>query len=276
MAVIDGKWLSKEGLTYFWSKIKSIFTKQTETNVIANAGAKNLFPNAAASQTIGGVTFTVHDDGTVTVNGTKTNNDWFILSENNSFDAGTYTLSDGLPDDTINCRLIISTARSMSATIMSTETNLRTQTRTFTTAKTGLYYAIRIASGATVNNLTFKPMIRRAEITDDTFQPYAPTNRELYETRFASKTILPNNVDLNNIKTGGIYNGVNSTGNSAVHMPVAAGSFNFVLTVIEANEFIIQIFKQLNSAGDPNFYIRRFYIYNSDWDSWYQFTGTQV
>lgn len=65
-------------------------------------------------------------------------------------------------------------------------------------------------------------------------------------------------------------------GNSAVHMPVATGSFNFVLTVIEANEFIIQIFKQLNSAGDPNFYVRRFYIYNSDWDSWYQFTGTQV
>jgi hypothetical protein len=25
------------------------------------------------------------------------------------------------------------------------------------------------------------PMIRRAEITDGTFQPYAPTNRELYE-----------------------------------------------------------------------------------------------
>ena len=40
MAVIDGKWLSKEGLTYFWSKIKAIFTKQTETNVIANLGAK--------------------------------------------------------------------------------------------------------------------------------------------------------------------------------------------------------------------------------------------
>lgn len=276
MAVIDGKWFSKEAFTYFWSKIKTILTKQTETNVIANLGAKNLFPNIAVSQTVGGVTFTVNDDGTVTANGTKTNNDWFILSENNSFDAGTYTLSDGLPDDTINCRLIISTARSMSAAIMSTETNLRTQTKTFTTAQTGLYYAIRIVSGTTVNNLTFKPMIRRAEITDSTFQPYAPSNRELYETRFASKTILPDNVDLNNIKTGGIYNGVASTGNSAVHMPVANGSFMFVLTVIEANESIIQIFKQLNFAGDSNLYIRRFYIYNSDWDGWYQFTGTQV
>lgn len=152
-----------------------------EISILAAQGAKNLFPNTAISQTIGGVTFTVNGDGTVTVNGTKTNNDWFILSENNSFDAGTYTLSDGLPDDTANCRLIISTTLSMSAAIMSTETGLRTQTKTFTTAQTGLYYAIRIANGATVNNLTFKPMIRRAEITDSTYVPYAPTNRELYE-----------------------------------------------------------------------------------------------
>lgn len=148
---------------------------------VAALGAKNLFPITAISQTIGGVTFTVNDDGTVTANGTKTNNDWFILSENNSFDANTYTLSDGLPNDTTDCQLIVATARSMSAAIMATAVNSRPQTKTFTTAQTGLYYAIRIASGKTVNNLTFKPMIRRAEITDDSYAPYAPTNRELYE-----------------------------------------------------------------------------------------------
>lgn len=148
---------------------------------VAALGAKNLFPITAISQTIGGITFTVNSDGTVTANGTKTNNDWFILSENNSFDANTYTLSDGLPNDTTDCQLIIATARSMSAAIMATAVNSRPQTKTFTTAQNGLYYAIRIASGKTVNNLTFKPMIRRAEITDDSYAPYAPTNRELYE-----------------------------------------------------------------------------------------------
>ena len=41
---------------------------------------------------------------------------------------------------------------------------------------------IRISNGYEIANpITFKPMIRRAEITDDTFTPYAPTNRELYE-----------------------------------------------------------------------------------------------
>ena len=66
MAVIDGEWLSKEGLTYFWSKIKSIFTKQTETNVIANLGAKNILRFTAKTETVGGVTFTVNADGSVT------------------------------------------------------------------------------------------------------------------------------------------------------------------------------------------------------------------
>ena len=156
--------------------------QQLEIDYAINTGSKNLFPNIAVSQTVGGVTFTVNDDGTITVNGTKTNNDWFILSENNSFDAGTYTLSDGLPEDTTDCRLIITTGTSLGTAIMGTETNRRTHTKTFTTAQTGLYYAIRIASGKTVNNLTFKPMIRRAEITDSTYVPYAPTNRGLYET----------------------------------------------------------------------------------------------
>lgn len=155
--------------------------QDNEISILAAQGAKNLFPITAISQTIGGVTFTVNGDGTVTANGTKTNNDWFVLSENNSFDANTYTLSDGLPEDTTGSRLVISTAQSMSAAIMLTGTGVRTQTKKFTTAQTGLYYAIRIESGSTVNNLTFKPMIRRAEITDNTFVPYAPTNRELYE-----------------------------------------------------------------------------------------------
>lgn len=40
---------------------------------------------------------------------------------------------------------------------------------------------IRIEDGVTVSNLTFKPMIRLASDPDDTYQPYAMTNRELTE-----------------------------------------------------------------------------------------------
>lgn len=156
--------------------------QQLEIDYAINTGAKNLFPITATSQTLGGITFTVNSDGTITANGTKTNNEWFILSENNIINPGTYTLSDGLPDDTTGCRLIIGPDRSLGSAIMSTATGARTQTRTFADAQTGLYYAIRIESGTTVNNLVFKPMIRHAEVSDDHYAPYAPTNRELYET----------------------------------------------------------------------------------------------
>lgn len=283
MAVIDGKWLSKEGLTYFWSKIKAIFTKQTETNVIANLGAKNLLdytftingdPNA---RTNNGVTFTLNADGTISLSGTATANITAAWIQQKYVVPDDPVILSGCPSGGASNKYridILNGNQTGSVVAADYGNGVEIKSSMFTNG-IGLI-RIRIQNGQVCDNLIFKPMIRRAEITDPTFQPYAPTNRELYETRFASKTILPNNVDLNNIKTGGIYNGVTSTGNTAVHMPVANGSFYFVLTVIEANESIIQIFKQLNSAGDPNLYIRRFFIYNSDWDSWYQFTGTQV
>lgn len=47
---------------------------------------------------------------------------------------------------------------------------------------------IDIQAGATLNSVTFKPMIRDARITDPTYVPYAMTNRELTE-RFKVLTI---------------------------------------------------------------------------------------
>lgn len=278
MAAIDGTWLSKEGLTYFWSKIKAIFTKQTETNVIANLGAKNLF-NIDGDTAVYQCTYT-HADNILAITGTGS---YARVAFPIALPAGEYIFTANADQLSVSGRVRFNTASAGSGTTIAPDIDITNQGSISQTisleAETSFYvmFYSKVTSGTGESSAVYsKIMLRRAEITDDTFEPYAPTNRELYETRFASKTILPNNVDLNDIKAGGIYNGVNSTGNSAVHMPVATGSFNFVLTVIEANEFIIQIFKQLNSAGDPNFYVRRFYIYNSDWDSWYQFTGTQV
>ena len=45
--------------------------QQLEIDYAINTGAKNLLKITASSQTIKGVTFTVNDDQTVTVNGTN-------------------------------------------------------------------------------------------------------------------------------------------------------------------------------------------------------------
>lgn len=428
MAVIDGKWLSKEGLTYFWSKIKSIFTKQTETNAIANLGAKNnlFITNRNATFVVNGITFTKNADQTITATGTATANADYPLNSSQSLVIGQKYILSGCPtgggadnfflrqlrgaidygdgvtftaesssanffirirnghaiqgsltfkpmlrraeitDDTFepyaktnadltneneNQQLEIDYAINTGAknlfninavqTANHVTSSLSDGVLTVTSSGNWAHYSVPVnlpagdyiftttisnfsrASGAAATSVRMRiatstsggtapalvtvsgngpleipftwaggqlyvqyypnysatttyvssftasnSMVRRAEITDTTFQPYAPTNRELYKTRFASKTILPNDVDLNDIKTGGIYNGVNSTGNSASNMPVPNGSFYFNLIVLETNEFIMQIFKKLNMEGDLSFYIRRFYIYNTSWDAW--------
>lgn len=53
--------------------------------------------------------------------------------------------------------------------------------------------AIRINKGYTCNNLTFYPMIRKADIEDDTYEPYI-TNTELDVTLPALPTVTGTNV----------------------------------------------------------------------------------
>lgn len=282
MATVSGKWLSEEGLTYLWSRLKAIFTKQQETNVIANAGAKNVSLAKFATQTLSKVTFTANPDGTVTAtsDGAATGaanlpSTTFLLK------AGTYTFTcteTPQRDVTYDSYVYDVTA---SRTIARDNPN-DSPGNVFTLSQdTNVRINCRVAKNHTVSGLIFKPMIRRVEITDSTYQPYAPTNRQLFEAAYRASTMLSDNVDLDTLKTGGIYHGANSVGNSAVHMPVDTGSFNFTLMVIETGDFVIQVFKQLNASGDPHLFIRRFYIYNTSWDAWYSLdsilgVGTQL
>lgn len=156
--------------------------QETEIGVVANAGAKNLLKITATSQTIGGVTFTVNDDQTVTVNGTNdgTGASAFMIVPNEqaiTIPDGNYILSGCPASGGSNYDLRwYSYSQGKSAydtgagALVTKDGNTK-----------GSNIAIVVKTGQTANNLIFKPMIRHAEITDDTFVPYAPTNRELYE-----------------------------------------------------------------------------------------------
>ena len=144
-----------------------------------DSGAKNLLRNTASSQVVGGVTFTVNADGTIIANGTKTNNGWFYLSTGNSLAAGTYVLSSGLaPQSDMSIRLLISTEKNVESAIMSAEGGRQVHIKQLTSDYTGLYYAIRISSGTTVNNVVFKPMLCTASdwTVSQKFVPYALPN----------------------------------------------------------------------------------------------------
>lgn len=248
-------------------------------------GAKNKFSGTYTSQTLNGVVFTVNADGTITANrASSSSSSANMPSTTFTLKAGTYVFScSPNPERDVTYDSYIYSIDN-SATIARDNPNDPPR-NIFTLARdTTVRVNIRVASGYEASNLIFSPMICTKAEWDisQAVVPYAPTNRELYETKVSqkealtAKATLEDAIDLDTIKTAGIYNGVNSAGWNAVHMPVANGGFSFSLMVIESGEFIIQIFKQLNGAGDPDIYIRRFYIWNTGWDSWYKFTGVPV
>lgn len=135
---------------------------------------KNLLKNTAVSQTKNGVTFTVNEDGSVTANGTATSNAIFTLSEIALTVGKKYTLS-GCPEGGSSAAFKL---YGLDTTNWAGEGSDYGNGDTFTNRRSPAQYRIAIYAGYTADNLTFYPMLRYAEITDDTYEPYKPSVEE--------------------------------------------------------------------------------------------------
>lgn len=186
---------STAGSGIAWLKSYGFFTKDyyaynagglVSTNVSGKkVVGKNLFEITANSETIRGVTFIVDKEaGTVTVNGTSTGQINFLLCNFKLTDIlndnVAYTLT-GCPagGDYANTYSLY-VARIAGGTVWRDIGNGETYTVTSGEVLSQLYLLIR--SGATVNNLVFKPMIRRADVTDPTFEPYTSITYPIQST----------------------------------------------------------------------------------------------
>ena len=150
---------------------------------LVDGGSKNLLKITASSQTIKGVTFTVNDDQTVTVNGTNngTGPATFIIVPNaqvttipdgkyilsgcpagggtSSYDLRWYLYSPGKSAYDVGAGFLVEKSGN------TTDSNI----------------AIVVKEGQTANNLVFKPMICSKADWDisQVYQPYAMSNAEL-------------------------------------------------------------------------------------------------
>lgn len=132
---------------------------------------KNLLQNTATSQTKNGVTFTVNEDGSVTCNGTASDDAWFVV--NSSFDL--YAPEGRIASIGNNGS---TSTFYMNISYIGNVTTSRNYSRT---AHQNVYVQLVIAAGYTCDNLTFYPMIRKADIEDDTYEPYhEPTTTNIY------------------------------------------------------------------------------------------------
>ena len=129
-------------------------------------------PATGHTRVTNGVTFTDNEDGTITATSdgpASANANFMFIYDDYILSPGTYTLS-GCPSGGSDNTYCMRVATNSGNTILVTDTG---NGGTFTVnADTTIRAYIRIASGTTVTNLIFKPMLEQGQIAH-TYTPYA-------------------------------------------------------------------------------------------------------
>lgn len=166
-------------------------------SVMGQNGAKNLipYPYYEKTHTDNGITWTDNGDGTVTANGTATATSIFsmVLGNTALSDNGNLTINTNKPlilsgcpsgggNNTYRIQYGLTDGTSYWAKTAS-DTGSGVELTPVDGLNSYCFDVIRVMvfEGYTANNLTFKPMLRLASDTDNTYQPYAKTNRQLTE-----------------------------------------------------------------------------------------------
>lgn len=143
-------------------------------------GAKNLLPNNLTTDRLhNGITYHRNSDGSITINGTNDTENVSVCGISGDFSvystpifkAGERLIFTCGADDTTNRRLLVrytdnTYGQPLDNTVFIVPKDI------------GMVYT-QVLGGVSVDNVTIYPMVRLASDPDDTYIPYAMTNREL-------------------------------------------------------------------------------------------------
>ena len=154
---------------------------------------KNLLKNTAVSKTQNGVTFTVNEDGTVTVRGIATAGVTLPIGKAEVEKGRIYAVS-GCPSggSSLSYRLDARYYKNNMLTVIGSTIDIGEGTAVTLPEDADdnrLFIYIRIGDGTKIDSLVFRPMLRYAEITDDSYEPYKPSVEErlaALEKKFAA------------------------------------------------------------------------------------------
>ena len=142
--------------------------------------SKNLLKLTLTTKTVSGITFTVNDDYSITLNGTSTAIIWQEIGAigGNNFRKEKLIFT-GNPAGTgsgagLEAWYMNSTTGNKYVSIA----NGNILTESDYDPSGAISYEFHINKGKTYNNVTFYPMLRYADITDDTYEPYKPSLQE--------------------------------------------------------------------------------------------------
>lgn len=137
-------------------------------NVKVKVIGKNLLNVGNGTRVHNGITFTSYADGTVVANGTATANAWMYFEI--CLQAGVeYVVSGSRPDSTDASHGLVIIGSDLSEV----QSSYRGKAAHFTpTMHASFEVHVKVSEGTTVKNAVFYPMVRRADVGDDTFEPY--------------------------------------------------------------------------------------------------------
>ena len=196
------------------NKLVNSDTVDTKLNDIwkvqGELGAKNLLKKPYDTPTpyvSGGITFSDNEDGGIVINGTSTTYITLqIMKRLEALPHGKYILSiqEDLPSGVVLQFGYVTTSETV--TFVQKGYNALTRRSMMVILGDefdGNFVCVRIGinSNTTVDNLVVHPMLRYASDTDDTWQPYAPTNYQLNQkVDVIAGVYLPNATNINSKK----------------------------------------------------------------------------
>lgn len=198
--------------SYVWSDWQ---TYESANNLFAYngvAGAKNLltFPYYSKTTTASGITYTVNNDATITVNGTATATSVFTVTNYRNYDGSETAWNKIVETSSGKFKLTGCPSGGSTGTYYLQcsggadghtswygggidSGNGFTFSANIDSNKFYIYVCrIVIVEGCVCNNLVFKPMLRDANDVDETFRPYAMTNKELTTPTFTQASTRAN------------------------------------------------------------------------------------
>lgn len=235
----------------------------------ATRSGKNLLDNTATTKISNGITFTVNSDGTVLVDGTNdTSANSSLVINRYDLSPGTYILN-GCPSGGASNTYRLAIQETGSYSILGS-IDIGNGSREFTIdTTTSVQIAIFIQKGLTINNLLFKPMLRKATIADDTYEQYGASPSPDYLSEIENlegENICPS---LNTTRT---INGVtfiknkdgsytlNGTATAKITYPINVNTTTNTRTVLlKANSK----YKMLSSYESGKYITQVFYLKNN-------------
>lgn len=262
-----------------WEALQATTAKNVQdiTDIWSNntiMGAKNLLPNNLVTTSSQSVTFTHDADGGISLSGTAgANVDAAIYDTRDSGELWrglTLIVSKGL--DNANIKILVNAYTDTTYVKTLVDLDSGTESAPITIDYSG-YNRVRVTayvkSGTNTTGKKIYPMFRLATDPDDTYAPYAMTNRELTESVYF-KGVLSSGVDLNDIKEAGIYS-FTSTPTSA---PTGVDNAVLIVTPVTAGNVNQTIIKTASAKSE--IYSREYGGSPASWFGWYKYTGTAV